>query len=448
MSRVEASTARALSHRLATEQSERRLPSLVAGIVRDGELAWFDTCGTLDGRPGGTAPDANTQYRLGSISKTFVAVEIMRLRDEGRLEVGDLAGSHLDELDLGPITIAQFLTHTSGLQAETDGPWWERTPGEPLDAHTPRLRFTPGTRFHYSNMGYAVLGEIITRLRGEPWHAAVRSGILGPLGMDRTTVRPEPPAAPGLAVHPFADALQPEPEHDAVALAPAGQLWSTATDLARWAAFLGGDTGDVLKAETLDEMLHPLAINDVPDIAWAGAHALGWQVWNVEGRRFAGHGGSMPGFLAVLRVDLTSGDGVVLLTNATSGLGTATTELLDTFAELEPHPPEPWSADATQADAVDLTGSWFWGTTAFTLALQPDGGLRLGTPGEGRGARFARSDDGWIGLEGYYAGEPLTVRRDADGHPVQLDLASFVFTRTPYDPAAEIPGGLDPEGWR
>jgi CubicO group peptidase (beta-lactamase class C family) len=451
VNRVEASTAQALSHRLAAEQSERRLPSLVAGVVRDGELAWFDACGTLDGRPGGPAPDAGTQYRLGSISKTFVGVEIMRLRDEGRLEIGDSVGAHVPDLDFGQVTIAQLLTHTSGLQAETDGPWWERVPGEPWDAlaaSTPQLRFTPGTRFHYSNVGYAVLGEVIARLRGEPWHAAVQAGILDPLGMNRTTLRPEPPAAAGLAVHPFADTLQLEPEHDAVALAPAGQLWSTATDLARWAAFLGGDTADVLRSETLDEMLHPVAINDVPDVAWAGAHALGWQVWNVEGRRFAGHGGSMPGFLAVLRVDLTSGDGVVLLTNATSGLGTATTDLLNTFAELEPHPPEPWSADATQADAVELTGSWFWGTTPFTLALQPDGGLRLGTPGEGRGARFARSDDGWIGLEGYYAGEPLTVRRDADGRPVQLDLASFVFSRTPYNPAAEVPGGVDPDGWR
>ncbi len=451
MSQLEASTALALSRRLATEQSEHRLPSLVAGAVRDSELVWSDALGTLDGRPGGPATDTDTQYRLGSISKTFVAVEVMRLRDEGRLELGNTIGTHLPEVAFGQVTVAQLLTHTSGLQAETDGQWWERVPGVEWDAlaeSASQLRFTPGTRFHYSNVGYAVLGELIARLRGEPWHAAVKAGILDPLGMGRTTTRPEPPAAPGLAVHPFADLVQPEPEHDAIALAPAGQMWSTATDLARWAAFLGGDTADVLRSETLDEMLHPVALNDVPDVAWGGAHGLGWQMWNVEGRRFAGHGGSMPGFLAVLRVDVSTGDGVVLLTNATSGLGTGATDLLDLLAELEPHAPEPWSADATQAEAVELTGSWFWGTTVFTLTLEPGGGLRLGTPGEGRGARFVRGDDGWTGLEGYYAGETLTVRRDADGRPVQLDLASFVFTRTPYDPAAEVPGGLDPDGWR
>jgi hypothetical protein len=128
--------------------------------------------------------------------------------------------------------------------------------------------------------------------------------------------------------------------------------------------------------------------------------------------------------------------------------GTAATDLLDLLAETEPHAPEPWSADSTQADDVALTGEWFWGTQSFTLVLQPDDGLRLGTPGDGRGARFVRSGDGWVGLEGYYAGEPLTVRRDDDGRPVQLDLASFVFTRTPYDPAADVPGGLEPDGWR
>ena len=73
--------------------------------------------------------------------------------------------------------------------------------------------------------------------------------------------------------------------------------------------------------------------------------------------------------------------------------------------------------------------------------------LRLGTPGEGRGARFKPDGDGWVGLDGYYTGEPLTVERDASGRAMRLVLASFVFTRTPYDPDATIPGGIDESGW-
>lgn len=451
MTGLHASTSQALAHRLAAEQADRRLPSIAAGLVRDRELIWSDASGTLDGHAGGPVPDADTQYRLGSITKTFVAVELMRLRDEGHLDLGDPIGTHLPELSIGQVTIAQLLTHTAGLQSETDGPWWERTPGEPwheLTAAGPQLRFTPGTKFHYSNVGYAVLGELIGRIRGRSWHESVRTGILEPLGMTRTSTRPEAPAAPGLAVHPFADLVRPEPEHDAGALAPAGQLWSTVTDLARWATFLGGDTHGVLEPRTLSEMVRPVAINDVPENPWTAAYGLGWQVWNVDGRRYAGHGGSMPGFLAVLRVDVITGDGVVLLTNATSGLGTGVTDLLNLLVEHEPKRPAPWTVSAWHTSTLDLTGEWFWGTTTFHLTLDQDDVLRLGTPGDGRGARFARAEDGWIGLEGYYAGEKLTVRRTDDGRPLRLDLASFVFTRTPYASDAEVPGDVDTDGWR
>ena len=104
-------------------------------------------------------------------------------------------------------------------------------------------------------------------------------------------------------MHPLADLLHVEPEHDAGAMAPAGQLWSTVEDLSRWAAFLAGETAGLLARATLDEMCLPIAVNDIPGAPWTGAHGLGWQVWNVEGVRFAGHGGSMPGFLAGLRVE-------------------------------------------------------------------------------------------------------------------------------------------------
>ncbi len=447
---LDPSTSRALDHRLAVEQSEQRLPSVVSGIVRDGALVWAGAAGTVDGRQSGPAPTDDTQYRIGSISKTFVAVEVMRLRDEGLLDLADTIGAHLPEVPFGHVTIAQLLTHTAGLQAETDGDWWERTGGgswESLLASGVRLRFTPGTTFHYSNVGYGVLGELIARLRGEPWHDAVQHGILTPLGMTRTTTRPVAPSAPGLAVHPLADMLHVEPEHDHVSMAPAGQLWSTVTDLSRWAAFLAGHTKDVLSTDTLAEMVRPVAVNDVPGSAWGGAHGLGWQIWNVAGRRLAGHGGSMPGFLAGLRVDVASGDGIVLMTNATSGLGTATAELLDLFRDRTPVAPPPWHAVAAQAADLDLIGPWFWGTYSFTVALEPDGGLRLGEPGLGRGSRFVRDGDRWVGLDGYYRGEPLAVERDAGGAPRRLVLASFVFTRTPYALDADVPGGTHPHGW-
>lgn len=347
--------------------------------------------------------------------------------------------------------MAQLLSHTSGLQAETAGPWWERVAGGSwgdLVASQPRLLFRPGARFHYSNVGYAVLGELVARLRGVPWHQAVTQGLLAPLGMTRTTARPQGPAAHGWGVHPLADVLHVEPEHDAGAMAPAGQFWSTVDDLSRWAAFLAGGTAGLLADQTLAEMCLPVAVNDLPGSAWVGAHGLGWQLWNVDGTRYAGHGGSMPGFLAGLRVDTETGDGCVVFANATSGLRpTLVQDLLDLLRDREPVVPQPWSADAEQAAALDLVGEWYWGTAGYTLSLGRDGQLVLGAPGVQRGSRFRPVEGGWVGLDGYFEGELLVVVHDDVGRVSHLDLGSFRFTRTPYDPAADIPGDVHPARW-
>jgi CubicO group peptidase (beta-lactamase class C family) len=452
VSGIDPATERALSHRLAVEQSERRLPSVAAGLVRGGELVWSDAVGTLDGRSDGVAPTLQTQYRIGSITKTFVAVEVLRMRDEGLLDLNDDLARHVDDTAFGGrVTIAQLLSHTSGLQAETNGPWWERTAGASwaaLMAGEPELKFRPGATFHYSNIGYAVLGELIARLRGRPWADVVRADLLGPLGMRRTSPRPqEELAAHGLGVHPLADLVHVEPEHDAVAMAPAGQLWSTVQDLSRWAAFLAGKTAGLLSAETLQEMRRPIALDDRPGAAWTGAYGLGCQLWNIGGDRYVGHGGSMPGFLAGVRVDIETGDGCVLFANATSGLGDVSTDLLALLADREPIAPKAWTADPDQVRALELTGDWYWGTVAFTMSTGRDGYLMLGEPGDGRGCRLKPVGSGWTGLDGYYCGETLAVVRDGSGRVSHLDLGSFRFTRTPYDPSAEIPGGVDPSGW-
>ncbi len=446
---IEPGTARHLHHLLSVEQRKSRLPSVAAGIVRDGTLVWSEAIGTLDGRAEGEAADPGTQYRIGSITKTFIGVEVMRLRDEGLLRLEDPFDSHVPGSRFGHATLAQLLSHGAGVQAETSGPWWERTPGGDWDdlAGSAGQRFRAGRRFHYTNVGYGALGELVARKRGMGWSEAVRLELLEPLGMRRTTPRPEGKAAQGLAVHPFADVLLREPEHDAGAMAPAGQLWSTVEDLARWAAFLAGDTAGLLGADTLAEMLEPHTLVDLPGQPWTGAHGLGWQVWNVDGRRYAGHGGSMPGFLAGLRVELGTGDGVVVFANTTAGLTpTIGNELLAAYVEREPKPLDAWHA-AGDASLLELVGTWHWGPTVATARLVAEH-LVLGEPGQGRGTRFSRvGPDEWVGLDGYYTGEPLHVVRDEAGVLSHLDLASFRFTRLPYDAERDIPGGVDDLGW-
>jgi CubicO group peptidase (beta-lactamase class C family) len=446
---VQPRTADRLLARLAEEQATQRLPSLVAGLVRDGALVWSGG----RGRVSGAVPDADVQYRCGSITKTFVAVAVMRLRDEGRLALGDTVARFLPDTGVGELTIAQLLSHSSGLRAETGAGWWERTAGgdfAQLDADTLRdgTRFEAARRFHYSNVGFGVLGAIVATLRGAPWETVVADELLAPLGMDRTSTRPQQPAAPGLAVHPWADLVQPEPEHDAGAMGPAGQLWTTVTDLARWAAFLGGDGAGLLGAETLAEMREPRVINDVREQRWTVAYGLGLQIWNENGARSFGHGGSMPGFLAGLQIT-EAGDAVVSFANSTTGIRASLSgDLLRILAEEEPRLPDEWVPAAPPPGALELLGPWYWGPAPYIVAARGDQ-LELRTPlGPGRASRFrAAGSDLWTGLDGYHTGEPLRVVRRADGTVSHLDLGSFIFTRTPYDPEAPVPGGTDAAGW-
>ncbi|HSO65159.1 MAG TPA: serine hydrolase domain-containing protein [Ornithinibacter sp.] len=475
---LQPSTTAHLDRVLAGAQRSGRLPSVAAGVVRGGALVWSGAVGTVDGRAGGVAADVDTQYRMGSVTKTFVAVAVLRLRDAGRLDLGDRFGAHVPGSALDDVSIEQLLTHAAGVQAETDGPWWERTPGgdwASLAGSPVGQRFRAGRRFHYSNVGYAALGRLLEVHHDAGWFDVVRDTLLTPLGMTRTTTRPSGTAAAGLAVHPFADVLLPEPEHDGGAMAPAGQLWTTVTDLARWATFLGGATAGLLSAGTLAEMVEPHHVVDEPGTPWTGAHGLGWQLWNVDGARFAGHGGSMPGFLAGVRVRLdagapagsapgsgstpgggtasgpvcgAAGDGVVLLTNTTASPATRSVvdDLLDGLARHEPAPVEPWSASGDAA-LLELVGTWHWGPTTEVATVVGEH-LVIGEPGAGRGSRFRRvGEDLWEGLDGYHTGEPLRVLRRGDGSVSHLDLASFRFTRTPYDPDADVPGGVDEAGW-
>jgi CubicO group peptidase (beta-lactamase class C family) len=433
------STARTLLARTARVQRDGRAPSLVAGVVRDGGLAWSA------GRGDVAEPHTDVQYRLGSISKTITAVAVMRLRDEGLVDLDDPLEQHVPGTPLGERTVGQLLSHLSGATSESPGGWWERVPGGSLE----ELRLTgedvvlgAARRFHYSNLGFGLLGELVARYRGRPWSDVVRKEVLEPLGMTRTDPRPTGRAAQGTAVHPWADVVLPEPEHDAGVMAAAGQLWATLGDLASFATFLLGDTGDVLSPATLEEMTVPAGV-DAAAPGWS-AYGLGVQVLRVDGQVLVGHGGSMPGFLAGVFVDRAEQAGGVMLANTTSGLDLLVPALLADLRAAEPRVVEAWAPSPAPVP-LDLLGVWFWGPAPIVLRAQAGGLLHLGPmPGRaGRASRFAPREDGtWVGLDGYYAGETLRIAPD------HLDLATFVLTRTPYDPDAPVPGGVDDHGWR
>jgi len=440
-------TERALVHRLATGQRDGRAPSIAGAVVRDGQPVWSHAIETT----------TDTQFRIGSLTKTFVAVLVMRLRDDGKLGLADPLDQHLTDAPIRGVTIGQLLSHTAGIASETPGPWWERTPGDlrPELADLVGeggLKHPSGSRFHYSNPGFALLGAVVEALRRQPWPEVLQSEVLDPLGMARTSFLPREPAARGTAVHPWADVVMPEVVQETGRMAPAGQLWSTVEDLCRFASLLAGGADGVLSADTVAEMREPRSAPEVD--SWEASYGLGVQLLRTPQRMLAGHTGSMPGFLCGLWVSVEDDVGAVALANTTTGLaiGALTAELVGIVAEREPRIPAPWRPLAeVDRSLLELIGPWYWGPTGYGLKLVADRHLALGAmSGKGsRDSRFRPADDGtWVGLNGYFAGETLRPIRDDEGRLSHLDIGSFVFTREPYDTDAPIPGGVDPDGWR
>ncbi len=428
---------------LASLQAEGRLPSVSAAVARAGRPVWH---GCVNVMPDVSVTSASA-YRIGSITKTLTAVLVLQLRDEGLLELDDPIGRFVPEAGYATATVRELLSHTSGMQSEPCGPWWERVDGGSFDelmvANDGSGRVGgAGEVFHYSNLGFALLGEIVARLRGSTWWSAVQVRLLQPLGMTTTTYDAPADHAPGRSVDHFAHTLCGEPHADTGAMAPAGQLWSTVDDLLRWADFLAVGHPDVLSSRMLAEM----ALSAAPD----GSYGLGLRRVTDGERVLVGHTGSMPGFQASLFVDRPTRDAAVVLSDATAGLASERVGLR-LLAASDPSgqeaPVAAWrpSPRPIPARVSEILGVWFWGNTGYGFEWR-DGELQIRDLRSGElDERFVPAGDGFLGIEGYHSGETLHVRRGFDGSASHLECATFIWTRTPYDPSAPIPGGPAPQ---
>jgi CubicO group peptidase (beta-lactamase class C family) len=177
------------------------VPGVVVGVVSGGRLAWAKGYGTTD-LSGGSPLTPATRFRIGSVSKVFTATAILQLRDAGRLRLDDPVAKHLPWFKVPspfptapPITIEHLLTHTSGLSREAPFDAWtthEFPTREELRAAMPRVTVIspPGKTYRYSNLGLALLGEVVAAASGEGWADYVRAHITAPLGMSSTTGAP------------------------------------------------------------------------------------------------------------------------------------------------------------------------------------------------------------------------------------------------------------------
>ncbi len=421
---------------VARAQAHGKAPAVVAAVVRDGTMAHFASAGRDPATS--VTPTPDTQFRIGSITKTMTAVMLMQLRDEGLLALDDLLYRHLPGTPVGSaINLRQLLGHVSGLQREPDGPWWERAEGTDLEtflnALTPdKMAYPPHRAYHYSNLAYGLLGAVLNKVTGTDWTDLLSKRLLGPLGMRRTTHLEAEPFARGYVVHPWYGTLNEEPRPDTKAMAPAGQLWSTAEDLAKWAAFLADPDPAVLTPETLAEMCAPVVISDLD--AWTSGHGLGLELIRSGERIYIGHGGSMPGYLAHVLVHRPSRTATLIFASAYTlhdeRITDLNTELLSMVLDLDPPAPPAWTPP-TDRSPHELAGSWWW--MGREVVVHTDGDELVFVPRiTATPWRFTQEGaDVWRCHTGANDGEVLRVRRAPDGTPSELDIATFIHTRTP-----------------
>ena len=270
------------------------LPGLSLAVVRNGTIVKAAGYGLAD-RERQISPTPETVYKIGSVSKQFIASGIMLLVQERRLALDDRISKYLDQTPSSwrPITIRQLLSHTSGLVRESPAfsPSKNLSDAELIAAtHAVPLRFAPGLKWEYSNIGYVALAEIIHRVTHQPWTAFLSQRIFVPAGMTVTLPTNTTASVPNRAQG-YTGRNNERKAEDWVALRASGAYLSTVLDLARWEAQLCADT--MLSNATKREMWARVRLTD----GSSDPYGLGWHVDSGHGgRRRVWHGGGLPGF--------------------------------------------------------------------------------------------------------------------------------------------------------
>ena len=322
---------------IAADLAKLPVGSVAAGVVSGKQLIWSKSYGYADMEKKIPA-DADTVYRIGSISKMFTGLMLEQLADGGKVRLSDPVKKYFPEIELvqgrfpdaPPITLVQLATHTSGLGREPDPkePYvtgavadWEKT----LIAALPHVRYEdePGTRFSYSNIGYAILGAALSRAAGEPYVEYVAKHIFEPLGMTRSAFERNAQMSPHLSKGyqltgegEAVDSVTPQLEHETGRgyKVPNGAIYTTLGDLARFASFMMGQGPEsVLKTASLDRFQKQSAVQ--ADIGLTSGYGIGFEVHRRDTYVSFGHGGSVAGYMSMLLMNRAKGIGVIVLSS-------------------------------------------------------------------------------------------------------------------------------------
>ena len=372
--------------------AEGHVPGAAWGIVIDGELAHTGAAGVRD--IAAKAPvDADTVFRIASMTKSFTAMSILKLRDEGKLSLDDPAERYVPELktliyptsDSPRITIRHLLSHSEGFPE--DNPWGDRQLADSDERLSQMLRDgipfsnAPGLAYEYSNYGFAILGRIVTVVSKTPYRDYVAANVLRPLGMTSTTLEPSTVPAQRLAHgYRWEDAQwKDEPLLANGAFGSMGGMLTSVRDLSRYVAvFLsawpphdGPEVAPIRRASLreMQELWRPAPSAVTRDSSGAvqmttGGYGFGLRInQNCNYRHIVAHSGGLPGFGSVMTWLPEYGVGVVAFGNLTytswGRVATNALDLLTTTGGLKPRSPTPSPAlVAARNNVSHLVAAW------------------------------------------------------------------------------------------
>ena len=336
----------AFGERIAADVEADGWGAITVALARDGEVLWSEAYGWADPEAGVPAT-RETIYRTGSISKSVTAVLMAILADAGTVTLETPLAELVPEIEAfqdrpegAEPSLRQVASHTAGFARE---PGLSGAAAGPVEGWTARIlesipttryRTPPGTEYSYSNIGFGILGFALERAAGEPFMAQVESRIFEPLEMTGSTFVIGDALQPRLSRgHANGRDGQVNTERPALEHAgrgykvPNGGVYSTVDDMAAFAAGVMGRGGRSLLS---DEMRAEVLSVQTPEDPESG-YGLGFSISTVDGRVFAGHGGSVSGYTAHLLFEPATGLTAVLLRNYNRGqtsLGGAARELL------------------------------------------------------------------------------------------------------------------------
>ena len=298
---------------IKTQMERQHIPGISLVVIQDQKIVKSEGYGLANVELNVPArPD--TVYKIGSVSKQFIATGIMLLVQDGKISLDDNVSKFLEGTPdtWKPITVRHLLTHTSGIVREAPGfdPLKIQADADVIKtAYSLPLRFTPGEKYEYCNVGYFTLAEIISKVSGKPWPDFLNERVFAPLGMNATRTTSMTELVPNRANGYIWSNGKLQNASTYFALRPSGALLSTVLDLAKWDEAL--QTGKLLKQPTLDQMWTPVKLNN----GTTHPYGFGWELEPIGSHKKVNHGGSLPGFRAQLARFIDDKVTVVVLTN-------------------------------------------------------------------------------------------------------------------------------------